>query len=200
MKDRDVREALWARLSAEYYGDAETILLHELGLRGGVSRIDLAVLNGAIHGYEIKSERDTLERLPFQVAIYGQVLNFVTIVVAERHWAKALSIVPEWWGIMVATIEGSRVSLEQKRRPEENPQRDSRALLELLWRDECVAILQDASAIEGIRSAPKSLLRERILALFSSDQIDEHVLRSLKGRDRWRDLDSPGTPSVMPSR
>jgi hypothetical protein len=200
MKDRDVRDALWARLAAEYQGDTETLLLHELGLRGGVSRIDLAVVNGSIHGFEIKSECDTLERLPFQVAVYSQVFNLVTIVVAGRHWTKALSIIPEWWGVMVATPEGATVSFEQKRLPRQNPQRDHGALLELLWREECLAMLQSVSASDGVRGATKPMLRDKIVALFSCDQIDDHVLRSLKARERWRDLGSPGTPSVGPFR
>jgi hypothetical protein len=47
--------------------------------------------------YEIKSERDDLTRLPGQVAVYGQVLDRATLVVAERHCAAALTLIPDWW-------------------------------------------------------------------------------------------------------
>jgi len=36
----------------------------------GASRIDRAVVNGSVHGYEIKSETDDLTRLPAQARAY----------------------------------------------------------------------------------------------------------------------------------
>jgi len=39
-------------------------MLHELGILNGATRIDIAVITGQIEGYELKSERDTIQRLP----------------------------------------------------------------------------------------------------------------------------------------
>jgi hypothetical protein len=50
-------------------------MLDEFGLEHGEVRVDVAVINGELHGYEIKSERDTLERLPRQVKAYSAVLG-----------------------------------------------------------------------------------------------------------------------------
>jgi hypothetical protein len=71
MRDRDVREAVLERLAAEHAGDADTHIVQEMGVWSGVARIDIAVINGELCGYELKSDRDTLERLPRQMEYYG---------------------------------------------------------------------------------------------------------------------------------
>src|SRR5690242_17854466 len=66
LRDRDVRKALKSKLLREHIADPRTLVLDELGLRHGACRVDIAVVNGSMHGYEIKSDSDTLERLPSQ--------------------------------------------------------------------------------------------------------------------------------------
>ena len=66
MRDIDVRTVLAAEVARRYKGDADTLIIHELGVCSGDARIDLAVVNGKLHGYEIKSDADTLKRLPAQ--------------------------------------------------------------------------------------------------------------------------------------
>ena len=56
-----------------------------MGVWSGTVRIDVAVLNGEMCGYEIKSDRDTLERLPFQIEIYSKEFDKLTLVVGRRH-------------------------------------------------------------------------------------------------------------------
>src|SRR3954453_16495336 len=101
MRDREVREALHSKVLREHHGQANTLVVDELGLRHGMVRVDIAVVNGFLHGYEIKSDADTLSRLPTQVDVYSKVLDRATLVVGERHVEKAKLCVPEWWGIKV---------------------------------------------------------------------------------------------------
>src|SRR5271163_4238276 len=102
MRDQDVRQALHRKVLKEHHGDTNTLVLDELGLRHGTCRVDIAVVNGYLHGSGIKSDADTLERLPAQVLIYGAVLDRATLVVGERHVEKAKTKIPDWWGIKVA--------------------------------------------------------------------------------------------------
>jgi hypothetical protein len=53
-------------------------------------------------GYEIKSDRDTLARLPNQIAAYELCFDTMTMVVGKRHLAKCRATLPEWWGIWEA--------------------------------------------------------------------------------------------------
>lgn len=60
--DYDIRVSLKETLANEHKG-TDTIIVDELPICWGDARIDLAVINGRINGYEIKSDRDTLDRL-----------------------------------------------------------------------------------------------------------------------------------------
>ena len=103
MRDADVRRVLRQRLDASYGTDASTIIVEELGLCRGTVRADMAVINGILKGYEIKSDRDTLTRLANQAGTYNRIFDTLTIVVADRHLERTEQIIPSWWGIEVAT-------------------------------------------------------------------------------------------------
>ncbi len=104
MKDSDLRTALLRRLTRRHSRDAEALILQELGLRHGAARVDVAVVNGLLHGYELKSDSDSLGRLARQALVYGSVLDLVTLVVGQRHVEEAFSMVPAWWGVQVAEM------------------------------------------------------------------------------------------------
>ncbi len=50
MRDRDVRESVWRWLEVAHAGDNDTLMLDELGILNGATRIDIAVINGQIEG------------------------------------------------------------------------------------------------------------------------------------------------------
>ena len=62
--DAQIRELLIPFVHQEHSNAPDTIFLEEFALYGGTNRADLAAFNGVSHGYEIKSDRDTLLRLP----------------------------------------------------------------------------------------------------------------------------------------
>src|SRR5260370_36720159 len=101
MNDRDVRKALRAQLILEHRGEPDTLMIQEMAIPRGAARIDIAVVNGWLHGYEIKSDLDTLVRLVSQRDAYCGVFDRVTLVVGERHVRDAIEFVPDWWGIRV---------------------------------------------------------------------------------------------------
>ena len=67
MRDSDIREVLLDSWQKKYFSDESTRVFEELGLCQGDARVDVAVVNGSIHGFEIKSERDSLDRLSNQL-------------------------------------------------------------------------------------------------------------------------------------
>src|SRR3984893_8900979 len=98
--DRQVRNALRHFVHQEHSCIPDTLFVEEFALFGGDTRADLAALNGFSHGYEIKSGRDTLTRLPKQVAAYSAIFEHVTLVCAQRHLTDARELIPVWWGII----------------------------------------------------------------------------------------------------
>src|SRR5689334_9253856 len=97
-----IRQNLMQRLQNRYLNDPATLILNEMGIRHGAVRADVVVINGRLHGYELKSDVDTLKRLPSQMQEYCAVFERMTLILAGKHLEKALDIVPEWWGIEVA--------------------------------------------------------------------------------------------------
>src|SRR3989442_10676852 len=108
-------------LLLQHKGDAETVIVEELGIQHGLSRIDLAVVNGELHGFELKRDRDTLARLPEQTETYGRVLDRGTLVIGERHLRRAVEIVPERCGLTVARVDAPEVHFSDLKVPINNP-------------------------------------------------------------------------------
>lgn len=69
--------------------------------RVGICKADVVVLNGTATAYEIKSERDSLARLPNQLAAYGEVFAAVNVVTSPSHVMHVLRLAPEWVGVLV---------------------------------------------------------------------------------------------------
>jgi len=89
MREVDVRRALNKEIPKFFPDDSDTLVIDELGICQGLARIDVAVINGSIHGFEIKSESDNHERLPSQLEVYNRVLETMTIVSAGKYVRKA---------------------------------------------------------------------------------------------------------------
>lgn len=186
MRDMDVRTALHAKLEVEHAHErASTLLLDELGLCGAV-RVDVAVVNGALSGFELKSAADTLKRLPVQVDYYSRVLDYSTLVVAENHVDAALRMTPRWWGCSVATWDGHSVTLRERRRPKLNPSIDPYSLAQLLWREESLQVLERHDAARGVRGKPRTALWERLAESLSLEVLRAEVRQGLKARKSWR--------------
>jgi hypothetical protein len=166
--------------------EAGTLILDELGLCQGAARVDLAVINGSLHGYEIKSECDTLERLPDQRYVYGRTLDFVTIVTSAKHAPKIRESVPRWWGIWAANPSTAGIELREVRRPRPNPAVDARAVAELLWRDEALEELESRALAHGLRGKPRRELWARLAAAMPLDELCAIVRDRLKQRQQWR--------------
>ena len=181
-RDTEVRPALREYLERQELAASDATLIEELGLCQGRVRIDLATVSSVLHGYEIKSNRDRLSRLSSQAATYNRVLDRVTLVVGSRHIKAALRLVPQWWGVLLvrAGIEG--VSLDPWRPAAENPDQDPRALVELLWRDEALELLECHDAAAGVRSKPRPAVWDRVCEVLDLPQIRSAVRYRLRAR------------------
>ncbi|MFG1359963.1 sce7726 family protein [Xanthobacter pseudotagetidis] len=186
MRDRDVRKSVWRWLEFAHAGDPDTLMLDELGILNGATRIDIAVINGKMEGFELKSERDTLERLPTQRDLYNKVFDLISIVVAENHREAAQDIVPEWWGLAIASSAPGGVQVTYERQPEANPALDAATVASLLWRDEAVSILERYGAARGVRSKPREALYDRLAMTLDLDTVRAEVRSALKARAGWR--------------
>jgi hypothetical protein len=188
--DADVRRALRAKLREEH-SEPGTRIIEELGLGEGIVRIDVAVVNGQLLGYEIKSDRDTLDRLPDQAALYNAVFDEVVLVTGKRHRAAASRVVPRWWGVVVAEVSSAGdVLLTPKRKPRPNRNVDPGVLVRLLWREEALQLLEQRDAARGFRSKPRADIYAKVLELLPPNDLRERVREILKLREGWRSAES----------
>src|SRR5688572_5143792 len=115
MCDADIRPFLRQRLARQHAG--ETVLfLEEFPLYGGDIRADMVAINGSLHGYEIKSAKDNLNRLASQVSAYGAVFDHASIVVSECHAGSVTKMVPDWWEILLVQCVGGGVCFKTRQR------------------------------------------------------------------------------------
>lgn len=187
--DREIRAVLYETELAPFRADPHSRVVNELGVCQGEFRIDVAVVNGALHGWEIKSDRDTLSRLPGQAEAYSRVFDEVTLVVGETHISGALERIPGWWGVLRALKPRGGAVLEPVRPPARNPRPDPQALAQLLWRDELVAILADLDAPRKLLRRPKWDLWPALAARLEVEEIGARVRAALKARGGWRQGD-----------
>jgi hypothetical protein len=187
--DSEIRPVLRARLLVAHAGEPDTVFLEEMGLCRGRIRVDLTVVNGILHGYEIKSDRDSLDRLPNQVDLYGRVLDRATLVVGERHLEDAIQMVPSWWGVLRVQATRGGPKLVMHRRSRENRDREARSLVELLWRADAVALLEQHGAARGLRRKPRRVVWDHVCKHVELHEIGRAVRAHLKTRTR-----TPGHP------
>ncbi|HKY53091.1 MAG TPA: sce7726 family protein [Anaerolineales bacterium] len=187
MNEHKLRKALRSKVLANYAKDPNTRIVDELGLRHGAARIDVAVVNGIIHGFELKSEKDNLKRLPRQIEIYNSVLDKVTLVVADHHVNAASKMIPEWWGIMIATFDRrKRILFEFQRSANTNPSVDLVSVCKLLWRNEALGLLRELGEAECVRYATRASIYAHLALVGDSEWIRERVRHQLKFRASWR--------------
>jgi hypothetical protein len=190
ISDRTIRTALRPRLLIEQtHGDP--VLLEELGLCRGLVRADIAVVNGSLHGYEIKSDLDSLHRLQNQADVYGKILDYATLVVGTRLLEDAVRVIPEWWGVLHAHLGADGLEFKTIRNASQNFGRDPRALVELLWFEEAITLLEKFAAARGVRGKPRRVLWDRISERVRVEEIAAAVRDALKSRARGRVVQPP---------
>jgi len=192
MNDPQIRQAFHATFLQKEHADSATLILDELGLEHGKCRADIAVINGHMEGYEIKSDGDSLSRLKNQIKSYDAVFDRSSVIVTIRHINEAVRTIPDWWGI-ISVLESenniSRFSVIKK--PQQNANIDDALVAQLLWRGEAQEVLFNL----GVRGAQlrqrRSILYGYITEMLSSHELRKTVREYLKKRRAWRHPEQP---------
>ena len=180
LRDHDIRPALRRWVQELEPGSPDCVVIEELGLNKGAVRVDVAVVNGIMHAYEIKSDADSLRRLSKQAEHYGKCFDRVSLVLGSRHVEFARNAVPSWWGLMRVTPGGNGPVIRTVRKGQRNPTREARALVELLWREETLALLEHKGFAKGLRSKPRDVLWDRAAEVLTLEEISDAVRAHLK--------------------
>lgn len=190
MRDIHIRTAMLNKLRGSHSDQANVKIVQEMGVWAGTVRVDIAVLNGEMAGYELKSDSDTLVRLPLQAEIYSRVFDRMTLVVGDRHFGKAAEIVPKWWGIVKAVECMDGIKLRQARPSLKNRAQEPYLIAELLRKDEALLILEQFGLAVGWRSKKVRAIHERLSEELPLRVLRNKVRETLKARTGWLGQDS----------
>ncbi len=189
--DKDMRVILFRDIinRLEFTNDPATVVVNELDVCFGCAIVDVAVINGRLYGFEIKSERDSLDRLPSQAGFYAKTFDEITIVTTEKHYSKAKKMLPVFWGIEIAYKDNDdKLYLESYRQPEQNYEIDAFSLLSFLWKNELLELFRNNGITKGIKSKTRYELAEKATEVLTFGTINNFVKKTLKTRKGWRAL------------
>ncbi len=185
-RDRDIREALHATELQPYIIDPNSLVLDEFSLTEEDARIDIAVINGSLHGFEIKSDADTLTRLPRQSESYNRVFDYLWIACGQKYIEKIKDIVPEYWGILLAETNAEETTIIKIREAMNNPNTSSLAVAGLLWKEEALSLLSEFGFDKGYRSKSRKMICNRLAEVVPFSELAPRVRSTIRKRLGWR--------------
>ena len=190
MLDKDIREPLFDYID-ERYGKVR-IFEEKVILK---SRADvLAIIEGEIIGFEIKSDNDTYTRLSRQVRDYDRFCDRCYAVVGESH-IHIDEHIPEYWGIIVVNKDNVIVDREATTSPKIRINNQ----LDILWRDELYNI-QMKEGLPKLSNWRRRDIYKRLVETAGEPTIKADITEQLFERDYTRfSKTSPGMKSRISS-
>lgn len=186
LKDADMRQVLVEKIT-QRNANLNYRIISEMAICDGRARVDIAVANGKLYGYEIKSDADTLERLATQRECYDKTFDRIIITVGEKYENIIEDYISPWWGIyVVKKTKNGALLIKTKREARNNPGIDVSSLLELLWRDEIEELLRQ-NGYTGLSKKNRRLLRKLVIERIPQKEIRDYCRETLKYREGWRD-------------
>lgn len=165
-----------------HHADQDMVLISEMVVARYARRADLAVANGHMHAFEIKSELDTLVRLDGQMEAYAAQFDKVTLVVATKFVDSVLDRYKRNVEVWEAYQQKDSVQLKLRRRGICQPVRSGRILAGFLRKTDIVAFLRSV----GICVSPTHP-RVQLLSLMETvnvARLRRFVLSTIKLRYR----------------
>jgi hypothetical protein len=166
----------------------EARIVHELNVETGQCRVDLAAIAPArLVFVEIKSRKDTLDRLPEQVRVFAPACHRLIVAYASERWSvstiyKASDYRAEVWA------EDQRERWTISGRETFQPPNTS-AMLNLLWREELYWEAVRARLQPAKRESRSPLMR-RLWETLSGREVVAAVCRQLRAR-HFAEADPP---------
>ena len=187
MNDAEIRQNFHRKRLRRQHAQKDTLVIDELGLNHGRCRADIAVINGYLVGYEIKSNNDSLRRLEEQIKSYSAIFDKVSIIVGDRYINSIQSHIPRWWGVIVS-VRGSKgaVNFEIIRKAQKNKNIEPISIARLLWRNEAEEILRQKKLSPKTLRQPRAVLYEYLVNTLKICELRKFVREYFKKRKNWR--------------
>lgn len=179
-KDADIRGPLISWLALKHPYDGSTGIVEELEIPRPSARIDVAVVNGEIAGFEIKSDADTLIRLKTQIPAFSLYFDKVSLVTTKKHLRDAQRTIPKWWGIIIFKKDNS---FEIFRQSKKNKNKNLSANLHSLSKTEIMWLLS-LSNKHYKKNMRKIELVNLCLEIEDTKKLSENIRTALRNRSK----------------
>lgn len=150
-------------------------------------KADVALINGTSTVYEIKSERDKLDRLDAQISAYRKFFAVVNVVVGEKHLCAMERILPDDVGVLLLS---ERYSISTIKEAKCVPQRVSpKTIFESVRTVEAKKILESCGV--QVPEVPNTRLRQTMSEKFEKlepEQVHRAMLVTLKSNRSHKSL------------
>lgn len=170
--DQEIRELLIRHLSKA--SNKPKAILEELRVHNGNAIADVVSVHSYAHCYEIKSDKDSIERAKKQSQYYDLVFRRVTLVTTERHLEKAKQIIPTHWGIMVVKTFGDYMALSYIRGATNTPTFNKQTALLTLWKSELTEVALPITNL-NITKFNRSMLTSLIAEKLGRDKLAKYI-------------------------
>jgi hypothetical protein len=176
LNDATIREALLRKLDQQK--SRPRAVLQELHVHNGKAIADVVTLHSEAHCYEIKGATDRIERITAQGVYYNAAFRRITLVTTECNLRRALRLVPQFWGIMVAIANGEAVRFRHVRAARLNPNFEKQLAAMTLWKSEMLELVSEP----GAERKPRRLLAQLIAETRRELELSMSICDLLLGR------------------
>jgi frataxin-like iron-binding protein CyaY len=180
LNESDIKAALIDKL-IERGMLQNAVLINEMVVANWSRRADIAVVNGKLYAFEIKSDFDSLQRLEGQVSAYLDRFDKVTVVTTRKFANLISEQMPPDVEIWEATSEEGEVSFRVARRGKTKEITCKRTLCGFLLKSEIVSFLRQRNELSSLHE----MNRDELISMakgYSLKDLRSYVLSCLKAR------------------
>lgn len=147
------------------------------------TRVDILRLNNFSYAYEVKSQRDRIDRLRYQLPALSRIFERVCLIFASSLEDKIARMPTKTVGLYVFTAKKGQITFEIEREPLEIDEFEPDAQLELLRVDELKSLYSTLYEEEPVRKARRELTD---LIIRNVDRYEINLLfkRTIQSRNR----------------
>lgn len=151
------------------------LIAEEINIHNGNAIADIVAIYSDSHCFEIKSDRDNINRVLRQAKYYDLTFSKITLVTTEKNKLKAQEILPEYWGILIASNEVGEIKLSYLRKAKTNPKWCSEKALLSLWKSELI----DTCLNLNLTDIKQNFSREKLATHLSKTQRKSSIRKEL---------------------
>lgn len=179
LREHDIKTALIVRLHQKGMLD-NAVLINEMVVAKWSRRADLALANGTLQAFEIKSDYDSLKRLDGQLATFNSRFEKVTVVCAPKFTIEVLSRVSHETEVLEVFKSNDSIVFKVIQRGKTRNIKDKNILISFLLKKEIQLLLKNNGLTHAVNFAREELESECLK--LPGNLIRTFVLDTLKNR------------------